>query len=63
VIGRAAHATLVEQRIVPLATQVFQRIVFAESVASGRLAFELDADSHAAREITALGAEVMGKAR
>jgi chromosome partitioning protein len=63
VIGREAHATLVEQRIVPLATQVFQRIVFAESVASGRLAFELDADSHAAREITALGAEVMGKAR
>jgi chromosome partitioning protein len=62
-IGRAARAALTEQRIAPLGAEVFQRIVFAESVAAGRLAFELDADSPAAREIVALAAEVLGPRR
>jgi chromosome partitioning protein len=63
VIGREARATLTEHRIAPLASEIHQRIVFAESVAAGRLAFELDPDSPAAREITALAAEVMGQMR
>jgi len=37
--------------------------VFADSVAAGRLARELDADSIAAREIAALAAEVLRVAR
>ena len=62
-LGREARAALTGQPIVPLAAEVFQRIVFAESVAAGRLAFELDADSPAAREIAALAAEVLGPTR
>ena len=63
VLGREARATLTEHRIAPLAAEVHQRIVFAESVAAGRLAFELDSGSPAACEIAALAAEVMGLAR
>jgi chromosome partitioning protein len=62
-IGREARVALSEQRIGTLAAEVFQRIVFAESVAAGRLAFELDPDSPAAREIAALAAEVLGPTR
>jgi chromosome partitioning protein len=62
-IGREARAALTEPHIAPLAAEVFQRIVFAESVAAGRLAFELDADSPAAREIAALAAEVLAPTR
>ncbi len=47
VIGREARATLTEHRIAPLAVEIHQRIVFAESVATGRLAFELDSVSTA----------------
>jgi len=63
VIGREARATLTEHRIAPLAAEIHQRIVFAESVAAGRLAFEVDSGSPAACEIAALAAEVMGLAR
>jgi chromosome partitioning protein len=63
VLGREARATLTEHRIAPLATEIHQRIVFAESVAAGRLAFEVDSGSPAACEIAALAAEVMGLAR
>ena len=62
VIGRETHEALLPHRMSIMATQVFQRIVFAESVAAGRLAFELNDDSHAAREIAWLGAEVLSKA-
>ena len=63
VIGREARGTLSEGCIEPLLSQVFQRIVFAESVASGRLAFELDVESLATREIADLGAEVRSMAQ
>ncbi len=64
VIGREARATLAEHRIAPLAAEIHQRIVLAESVAAGRLAFEFDCGrSFAAAEITALAVEVRQFAR
>jgi len=63
VIGREARATLTEHRIAPLVAEIHQRIVFAESVAAGLLAFEVDSESLAACEIAALAAEVIGLAR
>ena len=63
VLGREARATLTEHRIAPLVAEIHQRIVFAESVAAGRLAFEVDSGSPAACEIAALATEVMGLAR
>ena len=62
-IGREVRTTLTEHRIAPLTTEIHQRIVFAETVAAGRLAFELDTVSPAACEIAALAAEVMEFAR
>jgi chromosome partitioning protein len=41
-----------------LAAEVRQRIIFADCVAAGRLARELDPDSIAAREIAELAAEI-----
>lgn len=58
VIGRDARATLGCQRIAALRSDVHQRVVFAESVALGRVAAELTPDCAAAREISALAAEV-----
>lgn len=63
VIGREARAALADQPLPSLLSEVRQRIVFADSVAAGRLARELDADSIAAREITALADEVLRMAR
>jgi len=63
VLGREARQTLAEHRIAPLLVEIHQRIVFAESVAAGRLAFEVDSASPAACEVAALAAEVMGPAR
>ncbi len=59
VIGREARGTLVEQPLPALASEVCQRIVFADSVAAGRLARESAPDSAAAREITALTDELL----
>lgn len=59
VIGREARTALVDQRVPALDTEIHQRIVFAESVASGRLAFELEPVGSAASEIAALAAEVI----
>jgi len=58
VIGREARTALADERIPALASEIHQRIVFAESVASGRLAAELDPGGAAAREITELASEV-----
>ena len=58
VIGREARGALNDERIPVLATEVRQRIVFAESVAAGRLAAELEPGGAGAREIAALAAEV-----
>lgn len=60
IIGRDARRALADQPLPTLEAEVRQRIVFADSVAAGRLACELDAEGAAAREIAALAAEVLG---
>ncbi|MDX2353770.1 ParA family partition ATPase [Stutzerimonas xanthomarina] len=59
IIGREARQALADQPIPALRAEVRQRIVFADSVASGRLACETAPDSAAAREITALVDELL----
>jgi len=59
VIGREARGTLADQPLPALLSEVRQRIVFADSVASGQLARELDVDSPAAREVASLADEVL----
>ena len=59
VIGREARGTLDEQPFPALASEVCQRIVFADSVAAGRLARETAPDSMAEREIGALTDELL----
>jgi chromosome partitioning protein len=60
VIGREVRAALANERIPALMSDVHQRIVFAESVAVGRVASEIEPDGLAAREIAALVAEIQG---
>src|SRR3546814_11696446 len=55
----SALQALADQPLPALRAEVRQRIVFADSVASGRLARELVPDSAAAREITALADELL----
>ncbi|WP_374005820.1 ParA family partition ATPase [Delftia lacustris] len=59
VIGREARGALADQPLHVMRAQVCQRIVFADSVAAGRLARETAPDSTAAREITALVDELL----
>jgi chromosome partitioning protein len=59
VIGREVRSALADQPLPSLLSEIRQRIVFAESVASGQLARELDGDSLAANEIAALADEVL----
>ena len=62
VIGREARQALADQPLPALpvlGSEVHQRIVFADSVAAGRLARETAPDSAAAREITALVDELL----
>lgn len=59
VIGREARNSLADQPVPALRAEIRQRIVFADSVAAGRLARELVPDSAAAREITALVDELL----
>ena len=59
VIGREARHALADQPLPAMLSEVRQRIVFADSVAAGQLACEREADSLAAREITALTSEVL----
>jgi len=58
VIGREARAALAGQPFGALPAEVSQRIVFADSVAAGRLAFEVAPRCAAAREIAALAQTV-----
>lgn len=58
IIGREARQSLAEQPL-PRCARVHQRIVFADSVAAGRLARETAPDSAAAREIAALTDELL----
>ncbi len=59
VIGREARRALADQPLPALRAEVRQRIVFADSVAAGRLVRETAPDSIAAREITALVDELL----
>jgi chromosome partitioning protein len=59
VIGREARGALADQPLPALRAEVRQRIVFADSVAAGRLVRESAPDSAAAREITALVDELL----
>ena len=59
VIGRKARGALADQPLPALQAEVRQRIVFAESVAAGRLARELAPDSAAAREVSSLVDELL----
>lgn len=58
IIGREARQALADQSLPALAAEVRQRIIFADSVAAGRLACELDPDGIAAREIAELVIEI-----
>lgn len=58
VIGREVRAALGEYPLRVLNAAVSQRVVFAESAASGQLASEIDARSAAAREIAFFAADV-----
>jgi chromosome partitioning protein len=44
----------------PMASRIGQRVIFAEAMRTGRLAFEVDPASAAAREIAALAYEIGG---
>jgi chromosome partitioning protein len=59
VIGREARGALAEQPFATLHAQVHQRIVFADSVAAGRLVREMQPDGAAAREIATLTDELL----
>jgi chromosome partitioning protein len=56
--GWASAETLTDHDPPVLAATVGQRVVFADAAQSGRLASEIDGDSPAAREITALATEI-----
>ena len=58
VIARETAETLADHDPPVLAAGIGQRVAFADTAQSGRLVFEIDEDSPAAREIAALGAEV-----
>ncbi|KFC64475.1 Partition protein [Devosia sp. LC5] len=63
VIARETAETLTDHDPPLLAATIGQRIAFADMAQTGRLVFEGDADSMAAREIDALAAEVGRLAR
>jgi len=58
IIARATAETLADHDPPLLAATIGQRVVFADAAQPGRLASEIDDDSPAAREITALAAEI-----
>jgi chromosome partitioning protein len=57
VIARETAETLADHDPPVLASTIGQRVGFADTAQSGRLVFEVDEDSPAAREIAALGIE------
>src|SRR3546814_8206094 len=59
IIGREARQSIAEQPLPALRADVHQRIVFADSVAAGRLARATVPDRAAARQIAALTAELL----
>ena len=63
VIARETAETIAEHDPPLLAQTIGQRVAFADAAQSGRLVFEVDYDSLAAREIAAFATEVEGIAR
>ena len=63
VIARETALTLADHDPPLLASKIGQRVAFAEAAQSGRLVWEAHTASPAAREITALAAEVGRLAR
>ena len=59
VIGREVRGTLLVQPLPTLVSEIRQRIVFADSVAAGRLVRELVPRGVAAREISTLTDEIL----
>src|SRR3546814_19270105 len=57
-IARVTAESLAEHDPPLLAHHVGQRVIFAEAMQTGRLVSEIDPESAAAREITALAAEL-----
>jgi len=62
IIARETAETLADHEPPLLVARIGQRVAFADAAQSGRLVAELDGASPAAREITALAAEVAGLA-
>lgn len=60
-IGRDVSMALKDYRYPVAKNAICQRVVFAESAASGLSVFEVDANSPASREINALVKEMLGK--
>ncbi|SDD06760.1 plasmid segregation oscillating ATPase ParF [Bradyrhizobium brasilense] len=58
VIAREAAATLADHDPPVLRNTIGQRVIYADAAQSGRLAFEMDEDGPAAREIAALVTEI-----
>ena len=58
-IGRDVESALAEFELPVLSTTIGQRVIFAESAASGLSVLEQDAKSQAAAEITALAREAL----
>lgn len=58
-IGRDVESALAEFELPVLSTTIGQRVIFAESAASGLSVLEQDAKSQAAAEITALAQEAL----
>ncbi|MEQ8451147.1 MAG: ParA family partition ATPase [Nitratireductor sp.] len=58
IIARETSEALADQDPPVLRSSIGQRVVFATAAQLGRLAFEIDRDSLAAKEITALATEV-----
>ena len=63
VIARETAETLADHDPPLLAQTIGQRVAFADAAQSGRLVFEVDSDSLAAREIATFAAEVEGITR
>jgi chromosome partitioning protein len=59
VIARETAEALAESDPPVLAARIGQRVIYPEAAAQGRLAFELDPEGPAAREVAALAAEVL----
>jgi chromosome partitioning protein len=60
IIARETGDALAEHDPPVLAARIGQRVAFADAARTGRLVFEVESGGAAAREITALGAEIAG---